>query len=91
MPRAITRRCRGIAKAWVNICRHHAFPAISPFFIFGTRPDKLRTPLPSASKPAGEARREAWRYFGVLGVVGIGRRCRGHSGASGGVSDHGPR
>ena len=43
------------------------------------------------SKAAGEARREAWRYFGgVLGVVGIGRRWRGRSGASGGVSDHGP-
>lgn len=63
MPRAITRRCRGIAKAWVNICRHHAFPAISHFFIFGTLPDKLRTPLLSHSEPAGEARREAWRYF----------------------------
>jgi hypothetical protein len=67
MPRAITRRCRGIAKAWVNICRHHAFPAISPFFIFGTRPSKHRTQLLSCSKPTGEARREAWRYFGGLG------------------------
>ena len=43
MPRAITRRCRGIAKAWVNIWRHHTFPAISPCFIFDTRPDKRRT------------------------------------------------
>ena len=68
MPRAITRRCRGIAKAWVNICRHHAFPAIFPFFIFGTRPNKRRTPLQSPSEAAGEAHREAWRYFGGFRV-----------------------
>jgi hypothetical protein len=67
MPRAITKRCRGIAKTWVNICRHHAFPAISPFFIFGTRPDKLRTSLSSPTEPAGEARRGASPYFGGLG------------------------
>ena len=76
MPRAITRRCRGIAKAWLNICRHHAFPAISLFFTFGTRPDKRRTPFASPSKTAGDARREAWRYFGGLGgglaLVGAG-------------------
>ena len=68
MPRATTRRCRGIAKAWLNICRHHAFPAIFPFFIFGTCPDKRRTPLPSPSEAAGEAHREASRYFGGLWV-----------------------
>jgi hypothetical protein len=42
MPRAITRRCRGIAKASVNICRHHAFPAIFPIFILCSRPDRDR-------------------------------------------------
>ena len=51
MPRAITRRCRGIAKAWGNICRHHAFPAISPFFILGPRLHMLRTPLPPPQRP----------------------------------------
>ena len=70
-----------IAKVWVNICRHHAFPAIFPFFIFGPRPDKHRTSLPLPSEPAGEARREAWRYFGGFWVrltyIGAGRAVLG--------------
>jgi hypothetical protein len=38
------------------------------------------------AKAAGEARREAWRYFGgFLGVAGLYRRCWGRFGGSGGV------
>lgn len=85
MPRAITRRCRGIAKALVNICRHHAFPAIFPIFILCPRPDRRRTLQPSPSKPAGEARREASHYFGGMVGFGIDQHSQGCSGASGGI------
>ena len=38
------------------------------------------------AKAAGEARREAWRYFGgFLGVANLYRRCWGPPGRSGGV------
>ena len=52
----------------MNICRHHAFPAIFPILILCSHPDRHRTLQPAASKPTGEARREPWRYFGGFRV-----------------------
>ena len=76
MPRAITRRCRGIAKASVNICRHHAFPATFPFFTLLPSPRQTPNPFAIPSEAAGEARTEAWRCFGGrvirMALVGAG-------------------